>query len=480
MEKKVHVRGLPGSRANSRSGREKPFHTPFEKSFFALKDDLKFNPGFISVKPSGDKLRRFETLINEFDEQKLIAIIRNATKHGTEEDRGYIEKALESVHLSCPDESKRSSGSPTRVHYLRTGALMAAIYAPASESDRVAVVPTATALFHDLPEDTLDPGKPEVKFRANVGGNLIECGTREEIEKAIYDIFNDDYKPKGERKGYGKHIYTYIHALTRWGEEPKKHDGLLYHNKEWQSFVRKAAAPFIEMNLVTPRIEEYWDYYAVVVQKVVSALAKAADNKMNWLDLTIENEYKKNMLRNGLIYKTIPQINFWKYTSWVIFEMLLSGFDKHAAGTPFENMERKLRMPSEADIALFKQGYAILGKRNVKPDAILDGSPIIVLYKRKNKYELEAPFEDFEGVVNLVAAGFGKTSRIKRAYSLFPDRIGHKVIVSFESDIQECELQPALKKMVPIYDRDMSKHFDFERQDYAVLAEENRAGRLKR
>ena len=429
----------------------------------AMREDIKFEPGHITVKSSGTSIRNFENALATSDVETLKKYIRiscgydvaadGKIVHLNTEERKHllVETAIQTVECTYGWNSKtgksryyRLNGDPAAMHPLQAGATMAAVIAPITNQERVLLLPVIPALFHDVLEDHEDNSREMggVRFRfKSEDGNEIILPTVRLIARHI----KETYKEIG-----GNAMAKTVLHMTR----PPKPENMDDVGKN----------------------DFYNRYLCQIYEKVWAALGKgmgdAESNKLNVEN--IRDDGTRERIRKSIVPKIIPQIMVWNAHGNTCAQLLMESFDELAKGTQYEGIEKELRAPSRASLEMFRKGFDVTGEARKFTCANMDyrapsGSPILTIYanpkKEKNKngqtverIEMEIPFcYDLEWAREIVAAGWDKDSAgtIRSEAKAIPWKIDPSGIYSFAVGGQNGTVASA-KKSSNIYDELLS------------------------
>ncbi len=389
----------------------------------AVRNNILFNKGHITPKIETKALREFEKRINIFEPGRLCENIR--------EDLGYTKESLAlglhhenelqkfrmvesamQIALDTYNGAMRENGNPSVTHPLMTGALGAAT----GEPTRTVILD----LFHDCAEDTLDMKYPEIKFRVQFGGHLVEY----DLDRKIYAYVKENFGR------YGKGLARDMRVMTRYIKESE--------GKSWQRIYKEYLF----------RINHYID----------PVLAKGNDSYVNLLDLPlIKDRSARSNKGQRLILKATWNAQSQKRLSWIKACLIQNGISKAPGGKPYAGI---LNDVSRHDIDKFEKGWTYNPVRQFDTRLFrsvnLSGSPAIDIYPSSSRlpdqYEIELPFLQNEDMAHgLIRYAFGKSvGDISRARSILPTRLTSAMIFTFRAKVGDME--GCMARSLKIYD----------------------------
>jgi hypothetical protein len=391
---------------------------PISEAIANMRKRLVFKIGHLSPKPSGLAIREFENAAFSEDLEYLKENIRMAAGYsisedgsilslqGIKEQHRLIEETFQMVELSYKD-LKRKDGKPAVLHPYQVGGINAPIHMPETSKDRIPFIEVVGGLTHDIFEDISE--LPGFALRIRKNSHLQVCKTREQATTLLGDLYSGwklfGYQVFGGH--YAREIIKDLNMLTR--------------------------------NSNSRKYEDYRSYLHKVCQAIRPMVIKAGDNKSNQMSVwTIKDKETREGVRERLVGKSLPLMLNLKKVSFVLFEILLSGFDRIVAGTEFKGIDKELRSPTDADFSTFKAGYkAINVKRTYSYDLLSQlpssGTPSLIFFTGGPKLEVAVPFCSINQATLLLKQGFGEASRIRLERKIIPFRLDREYIFSISN-----------------------------------------------
>lgn len=321
-----------------------------------LKDGIRSKLGYslagigaaeVETMPVRDRFLELQRLLSEV--RGKIAALEGGSSGGELAGLEKTEKFLK-VELAIALIELAYGGTLRRSGYLRVShPLRVAFFAATLH---VPVDWVASALLHDIREDTRDKWKDGILFRVPLAD-----GTLDVLKTAKRQL-------EFIREWFGLEVKKDVWLLTR--ERSKKGDDVRY----------------------------YRNYLARINHRVSAALIKVLDGISNLWELDFGGKPGEAEQRERTALKAEWQMPFWRKLSWFLNEMLLLGIldIRNYAGEAY-----RLQRITEKQVDDFEKGYVLAKfKRSLFKKLLLDmpdqGSMVLMAYPQgRGRYLLEMP-----------------------------------------------------------------------------------------